>query len=65
MPNWCDNRLAIRGAPATVMELVNLLEIDELLSFEALLPMPEHIREGGDYSAPPALGVGGLPGWYQ
>lgn len=49
MPNWCDNRLAIRGEASDVMEIVKLLETDAPLDFEALLPMPKHIRAGADY----------------
>jgi Ferredoxin-like domain in Api92-like protein len=63
MPNWCDNRLAIRGAPGEVMDLVALLEGEEPLDFERLLPMPEAIRDGGDYEA--HRGRDGFPGWYQ
>lgn len=45
------------------MELVNLLETNEPLDFEALLPMPEAIKNGADYNAP---GISdGLPGWHQ
>jgi hypothetical protein len=63
MPNWCDNRLAIRGRPAEVMDLVALLEGDQPLDFERLIPMPQDIRDGADYEA--HQGRNGFPGWYQ
>src|SRR5437016_3667433 len=63
VPNWCDNRLAIRGAPELVMELVELVEGDGVFDFQRLVPMPDKIREGGAHQAG---GLGnGLPGWYQ
>jgi hypothetical protein len=62
MPNWCDNRLAIRGARNVVIELVELLEGDTPFDFERVLPMPKTIQDGGAYD-------GGMldmfPGWYQ
>ena len=63
MPNWCDNRLAVRGRPKEVMGLVQLLEGEDPLDFERLLPMPKEIREGRDYHAPGVPDV--FPGWYQ
>jgi hypothetical protein len=63
MPNWCDNRLAVRGAPVVVRELVEYVEGDGPFDFERLLPMPRHIRDGGMYDG--GLSVDTFPGWYQ
>jgi Ferredoxin-like domain in Api92-like protein len=63
MPNWCDNRLAIRGTPAAVRELVELAEGDIPFDFERILPMPKHIHDGGAYDG--GLSSDTFPGWYQ
>jgi hypothetical protein len=62
IPNWCINRLAIRGEPQTVMRLVELLEGETPFDFNRVVPMPSGIKGGQPYDA-------GLPdtfpGWYQ
>lgn len=40
MPNWCDNRLIIRGSAENVKALVSLLDGETLFDFERLLPLP-------------------------
>ncbi len=62
MPNWCDNRLAIRGTSLVVRELADLMDGDTLFDFNRIVPMPKHVRDGGAYDGHLP---NSFPGWDQ
>lgn len=46
MPNYCDNKVTVRGLVPSVMELVQLMRSDErVFDFENILPCPKSLHE--------------------
>lgn len=50
MPNWCSNKLIVRGRRADISEFMNLLDgvKGEHGFFDAIYPMPKNLKSPND-----------------
>lgn len=52
MPNWCQNSMKITGAAEEIARFKQTCIIDGELDFNAVIPMPENVRDGKGVDGP-------------